>query len=295
MECPAEDFQHPEKHCKDLIFAPEGILSEEDYDKVSHLKDGSLMCGAKPHELCWVCGWTTTEQVQTTYASRVKCFRTRENCGMWNLGSKLILKDSPNDGCLPGNDYMTQKFLRSQPGLKIPLVKKMELLSEPTDKTHFVVMSRAEGMPLSHLWLDLEEPERDQIRDQLVDILNELRQFTSPRAQKVDGSPLDDRILGKCRVSTPNCKKIGFNTDEWFENIAEELKIGLANMHDTKSRAVAEQLFQKLKDNFPKSEPYILAHGDLSWGNIMVRKEDLKITAILDWEHAGYYPWWAER
>jgi hypothetical protein len=48
-----------------------------------------------------------------------------------------------------------------------------------------------------------------------------------------------------------------------------------------------------LKANFPECEPYILTHGDLNLSNIIVK--DDKIQAIIDWEVAGYMPWWAER
>jgi len=36
----------------------------------------------------------------------------------------------------------------------------------------------------------------------------------------------------------------------------------------------------------------VLSHGDFHAGNIMVK--DGKIEAIIDWELAGYYPWWFE-
>jgi hypothetical protein len=48
-----------------------------------------------------------------------------------------------------------------------------------------------------------------------------------------------------------------------------------------------------MKDKFPNPEPFVLTHGDLTFGNIIV-KED-KITEIIDGEYAGYYPWGAER
>jgi aminoglycoside phosphotransferase (APT) family kinase protein len=67
----------------------------------------------------------------------------------------------------------------------------------------------------------------------------------------------------------------------------------LTKIHKTKDPTIIEKEFQKLKDNFPKPEPYVLTHRDLTLGNIMIK--DDKITAIIDWEYAGYYPWWAER
>ncbi|KAI0045350.1 hypothetical protein FA95DRAFT_129883 [Auriscalpium vulgare] len=43
---------------------------------------------------------------------------------------------------------------------------------------------------------------------------------------------------------------------------------------------------------FKESVPYelVLCHNDLSQHNIMVDESTLKITAILDWEYAGFYP-----
>jgi thiamine kinase-like enzyme len=36
----------------------------------------------------------------------------------------------------------------------------------------------------------------------------------------------------------------------------------------------------------------VLTHADLNMSNILVH--DGKIVAIIDWELAGYYPWWVE-
>jgi hypothetical protein len=39
-----------------------------------------------------------------------------------------------------------------------------------------------------------------------------------------------------------------------------------------------------------KKDAYVLCHGDLAWYNVMVDPETWKITAIFDWEFAGFYP-----
>lgn len=39
-----------------------------------------------------------------------------------------------------------------------------------------------------------------------------------------------------------------------------------------------------------KDEGYPLCHGDVHEGNVLVDPKTLKITAVLDWEYAGYYP-----
>jgi hypothetical protein len=91
----------------------------------------------------------------------------------------------------------------------------------------------------------------------------------------------------------PTCKSMGRTTDEWFENLEEELRSGLCLIHKTTDPIIIEEKFQQLKKNFPKSEPYVLTHGDLNLTNIIVK--DDKIEAIIDWELSGYLPWWAER
>lgn len=37
---------------------------------------------------------------------------------------------------------------------------------------------------------------------------------------------------------------------------------------------------------------FVLTHGDLSPRNIMV--DGSKVTGIVDWDNAGFYPEWAE-
>ena len=39
-----------------------------------------------------------------------------------------------------------------------------------------------------------------------------------------------------------------------------------------------------------KKEPFVFCHGDLSQHNVMVDEKTLKITAIIDWEYAGFFP-----
>jgi hypothetical protein len=189
---------------------------------------------------------------------------------------------------------MTQKFLRAQTGLNIPLVKEMRLLSEPTDKIYFTLMSRAQGKSLYYIWHDLTPEQKLGYKNQLVDVIRQLRQFTSPVAQKVDGSALDDSVIGYCgRRHPPTCKKMGKTKDEWFEILSEELRYGLSMKNQTEDPMIIEPKLQELKDNFPDSEPYVLSHGDLNLSNIIVK--DDRIEAIIDWESAGYYPWWFER
>ncbi|KAF8851612.1 hypothetical protein BDZ45DRAFT_561039, partial [Acephala macrosclerotiorum] len=247
----------------------------------------------KKEELCWSCGWNVHHEFYASYGSRIRIFHTRGNIGIWEVGARWLIRDQPNDASL-GNDFITQEFLRNQPSLDIPLIKEMRKLNAPTDKIDLTIMSRVQGVGLDTIWHTLSLEQKLNYKDQLGDAIKQWRQFTSPVARKVDSSPLDDPIIGNClRLVAPTCRKMGRTTDEWFENLEEDLRFGLSLIHETKDPLVIEEKFQELKKNFPKSEPYVLTHGDLNLSNILVK--DDKIEAIIDWEYSGYFPWWAER
>lgn len=169
----------------------------------------------------------------------------------------------------------------------------MRKLSAPTDKVDLTLMSRAQGVGLDTIWDILSPEQKSNYKDQLGNAIKQWRQFTSPVAKKVNGDLVEDSIIGNClRRTAPTCKKIGRTTDEWFENLEEELRLGLSLINKTKDPLVIEDRYQALKKKFPKSETCVLTHGDLNLSNIIVK--DDKIEAIIDWEYSGYFPWWAE-
>ncbi|CZR54137.1 uncharacterized protein PAC_04020 [Phialocephala subalpina] len=292
-----EDYSHPEKIYKNLIYAPNGITPDELLEKRKGVIKGFNVVydgvNFADKELCWSCGWTVYNELLASYGSRIRIIHTRGNTGIWEVGSRWLIRDQPNDTSL-GNDFISQEFLRNQPSLNIPLVKEMRKLSAPTDKVDLTLMSRAQGVGLNTIWHTLSPEQKSNYKDQLGNAIKQWRQFTSPVARKVDGGLLDDCLIGNClRRTAPTCRKMGRTTDEWFENLEKDLRFGLSILHKTKDSQEIEEKYQELKNNFPKSEPYILTHGDLNLSNIMVKGD--KIEAIIDWEYSGYLPWWAER
>ena len=296
-----EDYTHPEKLYPDLVLMEDGLpgLSQSEIDKLfaSREKLKTLLYrradGEDEKELCWNCGWKVKHELSASYGSRIRVVHASFNVGIWQIGSNWMIRDQPNDGSL-GNDFMTQEFLRHQSGHNIPILKEMRLLSEPTDKVSLTLMSRAQGVGLDTVWDSLSVDQKASYQVQMRDILKQMRSFTSPVCAKVNGDLMDDGTIGYClRRRQPTCHKMGRTNDEWFGNISSELRQGLARAHREKDPAAIEGKLQELKNNFPRSEPYVLTHADLNLTNIIVK--DDKIEAIIDWEHAGYMPWWVER
>jgi hypothetical protein len=289
------DPRHPERQAKDLVWAPDGKVPAG--YKALRAEQGQPPVEQnwleKTRILCWACGWTNRHQLHSSYSPRVKIFHSRCNMGMWDIAGRWVLRDQPND-MSTGNDLMTQKFLRAQPGHTIPLVSDMLELSGPNDPVQLTLMRQARGRRLNVVWPQLSAAQREGYVRQMATIIQQLRQFTAPCAQKVDGSLLDDFVIGYCiSRRAPSCTKIGRTTEAWLDALEPSLRGGLSRLHKTTDPAIIEAKLHELRANFPSGAPYYLTHGDLNLSNIIVHND--KIEAILDWEMAGYYPWWAER
>ncbi|KAF2878605.1 kinase-like domain-containing protein [Massariosphaeria phaeospora] len=279
----------------DLIHIPQGKNFNPDFKDKEKLEGITCEHIRQTVELCRACGWNTDHELGGTYIPRVRVAHTTCGAGMWQIGSEWLLWDRINDG-RRNNDFMTHKFLRSHNVQNIPLVKEMQSLSAPTDKVQFTLMSRAKGVPLADIWHTLDRKQRQGYMRQMDAALREMRQFTAPFPQKVDGTPLHDRLVADCeKRASDHCKTIGKTTEEWFNNIADELRYGLSIHLNTKDAAVIEEKFQQLRARFPEPGTCVLTHGDLHFHNIIVDPDSHKIEAIIDWEYAGFYPEWAER
>ncbi|KAF2870444.1 kinase-like domain-containing protein [Massariosphaeria phaeospora] len=190
------------------------------------------------------------------------------------------------------NDYAVWKLFRENGIKDVPLVEEMHQFSKPEDQFQFTVMSKAKGVTLESAWPGLSQKEKQGYAQQVTAALRAMRQFTAPFPQRVGGGALYDGILTQCDKGN-NCKKIERTKEEWLNNMAAELRDGLDRRMDEPDEAAVEAQLQQLKDNFPDGAPYVLTHCDLSFSNIIINNG--KIEAIIDWEHAGYYPWWVER
>lgn len=277
----------PEDLIPNIVFSPDGTtLSEEDEKK---LGEAEQRMRGKKELLCRACGWNTYHELATNYLPRLRLFHVRQNAGLWYMGNDWLIWDRPGDQGVYSNEYMTYKFLREQGTKSIPLVDEMYQYGKEGDPFQFTVMSRVKGVTLESIWKKLTRKEKRGYAEQMTAALRELRQFTAPSPQRVDGSPLWDNIIGQCWPPKP-CKTIPQTKEEWINALEDELRASIARQPTMTDQST---IFDKIKSNFPEHAPFVLTHADLNMGNIMVH--DGKILAIIDWELAGYYPWWVER
>ncbi|KAH9879912.1 hypothetical protein J1614_001936 [Plenodomus biglobosus] len=207
------------------------------------------------------------------------------------MGNDWMISDRTGDDA--GNDFMTQQFLKNHSAQvpHLPLLEEMAQYKDKDGKHSLTVMSRARAVTLESVWRKITRQERRVYAQQLVAALRELRQFTAEYPQRVDGGPLWDNIVGTCN-SRKDCIKFGKTKEEWLDSMDAELREGLSWVLRTKNASVIDARLQEIKQNLPDGAPYVLTHADLNLGNILVH--DGKIVAIIDWELAGYQPWWVE-
>lgn len=262
--------------------------------------------------LCHNCNWNSRDEIASHYTSRVKLayIGGGRNSAIWDLGPNgpWMLKDTTNSPTdLVTKDYTTQKILRKRiPSL--PLVE-MHKFEGPGDKFNFIVMARAKGDSMAKVWHTLTWEQKSDVLLDLKKHIREWRQVTSPRMWNLDGSELVDGFIGSCTGF--GCIKTGQNEEEWLENLTPAVRKGiLSNLWFgrngwTKDQKVldswveeADEKVAKLMGRFPRGGPYVLTHCDLHSENVFISNDNAKkkweVSAIIDWELAGFYPWWVE-
>ncbi len=223
----------------------------------------------------------TSDHAKNPYVSHCQLFRLVGARGLWTIGSEYFLKEEPI-GLYPDGDAPTVELLRAF--TTVPVVTDM--ISWTDGESKFSFTKRAPGRPLSELRIFAEDDNRisveddNRIGDELCEYMRQVRQFTSPVPMTVDGKRIYDNIFTHSsgqKLSLPS------TIDEFRDQLRDRLIAG------GKHAPHSIRAFQR---DFPKERGrFVLTHGDLHPSNIIIHNGH--ISAILDWEHAGYYPvWW---
>lgn len=161
-------------------------------------------------------------------------------------------------------------FIRSRTTIPVPKI----LNAYETEGCRYMVMEFLEGEKLESAWPDLSNEHRKSICSDLHNYLHQMRNILPPKAfiGSVSGGPaVDRRSLGSVKGGPFACEE-EFN------------KWQLGQLRDN-TPLLNQEMYTAMHRTDHK---IVFSHGDLGFHNIMVR--DGHITAILDWEHAGWYP-----
>jgi hypothetical protein len=122
---------------------------------------------------CWVCGWTCQQQARCRYRSSVKLVFGADACGVWTIGTILILKERPAGS--PSNEAANIQFIRAQRSIPVPLV-----VSDWVDNgRQFTMLRISGGETLQTAWPKLTPHAIGRIAKQTAIVPQQLRELES--------------------------------------------------------------------------------------------------------------------
>ncbi|KAM5531442.1 hypothetical protein V8D89_014899 [Ganoderma adspersum] len=139
----------------------------------------------------------------------------------------------------------------------------------------YFFMDECPGVSLDKVIGTMSPAELDHIADQLAGILKEMRACTGTTLGAVTGGPYDNHFL-----------PYPWQPINAFTSVAEYLEYYRDVFRDFTGPQFVDKLFSCFPDG--PDVPVHLTHGDLLPKNILV--DGSTITAIIDWETAGFYP-----
>lgn len=183
-------------------------------------------------------------------------------------------------GCDHGAEVRALQFVHGQLSIPTPRVLHHAPLTDtavaPWDwmnGTWYFFMEECQGVPLDTVIGHMSSAELDHIADQLLSVLKEMRSYSSETLGSVTGGPYNNRFM-----PFPWHPPHAFSTTEEY----------LDHYRDMFLEFCGSEYVEELFSHFPTDAQVHLTHGDLLPRNILV--DGSKITAIIDWETAGYYP-----
>ncbi|PGH12250.1 hypothetical protein AJ79_04430 [Helicocarpus griseus UAMH5409] len=173
-------------------------------------------------------------------------------------------------------DVQAVKFVRENSTIPVPDVLEVHI-SGPDS---WFRMERLPGTQLGEAWARMDERAQVVTTGQLKLYLKQLRELPVPSTASIgslsSGSAYDHRLNN------------GFPCGP-FASVAEFHDFLVAPVLRSPRPEWSGEYCRLLNDNYMIQ----FAHADLSFENILVNEHTGKVTAILDWEMAGFWPeWW---
>ncbi|CAI7644873.1 unnamed protein product [Penicillium glandicola] len=180
------------------------------------------------------------------------------------LGDNLVVKS----GHLRPQEGQTLRFIAANTTIPVP---KVHDIRWEDDKVVALVMDYMPGKPLDEAWDTLDSSQKLSIADELHSYMNQLRELKGHYIGAIDrGKAIIGRIA--------SIEGGPFDTEQEFNEfiLGDVVKIA------------PDLLRHYAKFALYDNHDIVFTHSDFAPRNILV--EGGRVTAILDWEYAGWYP-----
>ncbi|EGX88785.1 Protein kinase-like domain [Cordyceps militaris CM01] len=133
-----------------------------------------------------------------------------------------------------------------------------------TNEFEHLIMEKMPGVTLEYAWPDLSSQEREDLADQVVQLVSQFRRLQSPsiNAALLNRKALRPGLQNSFDFTIERMKKY-----TWCDAAVHYVQLRCAALHDM---------------------PNVFTHADLDWSNIMVL--DKKVCGIIDMECSGFFP-----
>ncbi|KAJ0162675.1 hypothetical protein CTA2_4196 [Colletotrichum tanaceti] len=170
--------------------------------------------------------------------------------------------------------------VRRETSILVPAIIDVCLDDDPAKENCCFVMERLPGRQMDVAWPEMDDKARSETVRQLrayLDELHQLRPSDPGFIGSVTGGPAYDHRITNMRTCGP------------FASVAEFHDFLVAPVR----KSPRPEWFAKYRSQLPDTYDVRFSHADLSWENILVDGSTGRVTGILDWEMAGYWPeWW---
>ncbi|EMD35876.1 hypothetical protein CERSUDRAFT_138627 [Gelatoporia subvermispora B] len=201
--------------------------------------------------------WYLSTWCNRPFAGRVRIL----SCGLVVKRSSLFGADEAN----------IIRYIRKNTTIPVPRI----VLSTQGFGSAFMLMEYVEGEVLEHAWRTMDETQRANIVRQLRSYLVQLRGLPPPRAPLVCS-------LGGTACKDPRLQSYGsfgpFPTVSDFHN----------HLVHAAAPWIDDIFLKDIRSRMSDDIRVTFTHGDFAPRNIIVRGDE--VAAIIDWEHAGWYP-----
>lgn len=197
--------------------------------------------------------------------------------GVYITETNALVKFGPH--VFASREAATMKYvLQKCPEIPVPVVYDSWT---GDDGYGYIAMTPMPGKDLEESWAEMSSIEKESVMNDYKTILQRLRSVDPPpdapvQIGAIDGGPVIDHRPSDRRSGGPFSTEAEFNS--WLLSLlateTEEFYLDFC----------VETLKSSMRDN----HKWRLTHGDMGPHNILV--ENGRITAVLDWEMAGWYP-----
>jgi hypothetical protein len=205
---------------------------------------------------------------------------------VWKIGNDLILKRVLADPHL--SEAATHIFLRRNTSLPVPSVHADWLSMDR--RYHYLLESQIRGVSLLSCWTSLTTATKVHLAGEVTDYMEELTRFSSSRMQSVSGTRLPTNLFVPENPAVPGARRRTHLGGRWttdtciFDN---------EFLPPLTAAGVPRTLIRSLRRTMPPCISQLaFTHCDLDLGNVMVDPARGTITAVIDWESAGFWPRW---